>query len=36
MRILTGKDEFANIALLQALLAALQGNKGLDGDFVGK
>ncbi|WP_397604340.1 hypothetical protein [Sphingorhabdus sp.] len=36
MRILTGKDEFANIALLQALLTALQGNKGLDGDFVGK
>ena len=36
MRVLTGKDEFANIALLQALLAALQGNKGLDGDFVGK
>ncbi|MBJ7526809.1 MAG: hypothetical protein JHD10_06185 [Sphingomonadaceae bacterium] len=36
MRVLTGKDEFANMALLQALLAALQGNKGLDGDFVGK
>jgi hypothetical protein len=36
MRILTGKEEFANIALLQALLAALQGNEGLDGDFVGK
>jgi hypothetical protein len=36
MRILTGKDEFANMALLQALLAALHGNKGLDGDFVGK
>ena len=36
MRVLTGKDEFANMALLQALLTALQGNKGLDGDFVGK
>jgi hypothetical protein len=36
MRILTGKDEFANMALLQALLAALRDNKGLDGDFVGK
>jgi hypothetical protein len=36
MRILTGKDEFANIAMLQALLSALHDNKGLDGDFVGK
>ena len=36
MRILTGKDEFANIALLQALLTALHDDKGLDGDFVGK
>jgi len=36
MRILTGKDEFANMALLQALLTALQDDKGLSGDFVGK
>ena len=36
MRILTGEDEFANMALLQALLTALHDNKGLDGDFVGK
>ena len=36
MRILTGKDEFANIAMLQALLSALHHNKGLAGDFVGK
>jgi hypothetical protein len=36
MRILTGKDEFANVALLQALLSALQDNKGLGGDFKGK
>jgi len=36
MRILTGKDEFANMALLQALLAALQDDKGLRGDFVEK
>lgn len=36
MRILTGKDEFANMAMLQALLTALRDNKGLDGDFVGK
>lgn len=36
MRILTGKDEFANMALLQALLIALHDNKDLDGDFVGK
>jgi hypothetical protein len=36
MRILTGKDEFANMALLQALLTALHDDKGLDGDFVGK
>lgn len=36
MRILTGKDEFANMALLQALLTALHNNKGLEGDFVGK
>ncbi len=36
MRILTGKDEFANIAMLQALLSALHDNKGLAGDFVGK
>ena len=36
MRILTGKDEFANIALLRALLTALQDDKGLDGDFVEK
>lgn len=36
MRMLTGKDEFANMALLQALLTALRDNKGLDGDFVGK
>lgn len=36
MRILTGGDEFANMALLQALLTALHDNKGLGGDFVGK
>ena len=36
MRMLTGGDEFANMALLQALLTALQNNRGLDGDFVGK
>ncbi len=36
MRILTGQDEFANMALLEALLAALHDNKALDGDFVGK
>ena len=36
MRILTGKDEFANIAMLQALLSALHHNNGLAGDFVGK
>jgi hypothetical protein len=36
MRILTGKDEFANMALLRALLAALQDDKGLRGDFVEK
>lgn len=34
MRILTGKDEFANMALLQALLKALHDDKGLHGDFV--
>ena len=36
MRILTGKDEFANMALLRALLTALQDDKGLRGDFVEK
>ena len=36
MRVLTGKDEFANMALLQALLTALHDDKGLDGDFVEK
>ncbi|WP_397581725.1 Gldg family protein [Sphingorhabdus sp.] len=36
MRILTGKDEFANMALLQALLTVLQDDKGLHGDFVEK
>jgi hypothetical protein len=36
MRILTGKDEFANMALLQALLTALHDDQGLNGDFVGK
>ena len=36
MRVLTGKDEFANMALLQALLTTLHDNKRLDGDFVGK
>jgi hypothetical protein len=36
VRILTGEDEFANLAMLQALLTALQDNTDLDGDFVGK
>lgn len=36
MRVITGGDEFANMALLEALLTALHSNKKLDGDFVGK
>ncbi len=36
MRMVTGADEFANMAFIQGLLTALQNNKGLDRDFVGK
>jgi hypothetical protein len=36
MRMLTGSDEFANIALLESLLTALQDDKGLSRDFVGE
>ena len=36
MRVITGDDEFANLALLEALLTALKDNKPLTGDFVGK
>ena len=36
MRMITGGDEFANMALLEALLTALKENEGLTGDFVGK
>jgi hypothetical protein len=36
MRMLTGGDEFANIALLDALLIALQDDQGLDRDFMGE
>lgn len=36
MRMITGDDEFANMALLEALLAALKDNKGPTGDYVGK
>jgi hypothetical protein len=36
MRIVTGADEFANMAFIQGLLTALQNDKGLDRDFVGK
>jgi hypothetical protein len=36
MRILTGGDEFANLAFVEALLIALKSNKALKGDFVGK
>jgi hypothetical protein len=36
MRMITGGDEFANMALVETLLAALKNDKGLNGDFVGK
>lgn len=36
MRILTGGDEFANLAFVESLLIALKSNKALKGDFVGK
>ncbi len=36
MRILTGGDEFANLAFVEALLMALKSNNALRGDFVGK
>jgi hypothetical protein len=36
MRMLTGGDEFANLAFVEALLMALKSNNALNGDFVGK
>lgn len=36
MRMLTGGDEFANMAWIGSLLASLQSGKRLSGDFVGK
>lgn len=36
MRMITGGDEFANMAFVHALLTALNDEKGLAGDFVGK
>jgi hypothetical protein len=36
MRMLTGGDEFANLAFVEALLMALKSNNALNWDFVGK
>lgn len=36
MRMLSGGDEFANVAWIQSLLVSLKNDKGLAGDFVGK
>lgn len=36
MRVITGDDEFANMALVDAVLSALRDNQDLRGDFMGK
>lgn len=36
MRMITGGDEFANMLFVEALLTALEKNKGLERDFLGK
>lgn len=36
VRMIMGKDEFANLALIEALLGALKHGQRLQGDFVGK